>query len=285
MDAFLTSFAEQTAMWSDAVVSWTHPRLAAVPRGTVVHDDWPLMRLDVALAALAAYGLLILLGLIKRALEQPATRLQPSTPGGKSPRSVQTYSESAAAVWATLRTLPSDPLKAVQIAYNISQVALSAYMAVRCGYIGLVVRKYGFFCNPFEAAETDISALVWLFYASKLYDFMDTVFIVVRSKWAQFSFLHLYHHARCVVSKFRREPLSPSLRQCCGRMCPPAHSRLIPLSPLRFSRLQHLCNLLVGYAHCVHWRRLDARHDQRDHPHYHVLLLPADVLWRAADVG
>ena len=202
MEAFLSSFAAQSAAWSDAVVAWTHPRLAAVRPGTTVHEHWPLMRLDVALAALAAYGLLILVGLAKRAMERPARVEQSPTTqtagaaGGKSPRAAQTYGDSAAAAWATVRSLPRDPLKAVQIAYNISQVALSAYMAVRCGYVGLVERKYGFFCNPFDAAESDIAALVWLFYASKLYDFMDTVFIVLRSKWAQFSFLHLYHHAR-----------------------------------------------------------------------------------------
>lgn len=205
--ALPVAFTRTTARWSAAIVSWTHPALPS-RASALVHGDWPLMRLDAALAALLAYGLLIVLGLLKRACERPSpspsprTLPEPSPRAGESPRAAgapraQTNAEAAAAAWATVASLPRDPIKAVQIAYNVSQVALSAYMAVRMAYLGLAVRRYGFFCNAFDAGERDVAALVWLFYASKLYDFCDTVFIVVRSKWAQFSFLHLYHHARC----------------------------------------------------------------------------------------
>ena len=36
--------------------------------------------------------------------------------------------------------------------------------------------------------------VLWLFYMSKILDFMDTVFIVLGKKWEQLSFLHVYHH-------------------------------------------------------------------------------------------
>ena len=35
---------------------------------------------------------------------------------------------------------------------------------------------------------------LWLFYASKVLDFVDTFFIVIGKKWKQLSFLHVYHH-------------------------------------------------------------------------------------------
>ena len=207
--ALPVAFTRATARWSAAIVAWTHPSLPS-RASALVHGDWPLMRLDAALAALLAYGLLIALGLVKRAWERPSpspsprTLPEPSPRAGEAPRPpprAQTNAEAAAAAWATVASLPRDPIKLVQIAYNVSQVALSAYMAVRMAYLGLAVRRYGFFCNEFDAGERDVAALVWLFYASKLYDFCDTVFIVVRSKWAQFSFLHLYHHARCVRTR------------------------------------------------------------------------------------
>lgn len=39
-----------------------------------------------------------------------------------------------------------------------------------------------------------MAKILWLFYTSKILDFMDTVFIVLGKKWKQLSFLHVYHH-------------------------------------------------------------------------------------------
>lgn len=39
-----------------------------------------------------------------------------------------------------------------------------------------------------------MTRVLHIFYLSKVLDFADTVFIVVRRKWRQLSFLHLYHH-------------------------------------------------------------------------------------------
>jgi len=58
---------------------------------------------------------------------------------------------------------------------------------------------YGLICNPFTPSERAITAVHWLFYVSKALDFADTVFMVLRGKWAQFSFLHTYHHASVFV--------------------------------------------------------------------------------------
>ncbi|ROL51082.1 Elongation of very long chain fatty acids protein 2 [Anabarilius grahami] len=59
-----------------------------------------------------------------------------------------------------------------------------------------------------EAGEADIrvAKVLWWYYFSKLIEFLDTVFIVLRKKNSQISFLHVYHHASmfniwwCVLS-------------------------------------------------------------------------------------
>ena len=36
--------------------------------------------------------------------------------------------------------------------------------------------------------------LLYIFYISKILDFADTFFIIAEKRWAQLSFLHVYHH-------------------------------------------------------------------------------------------
>lgn len=49
-------------------------------------------------------------------------------------------------------------------------------------------------CNTFDFSRTDIAVVLWVFYVSKVLDFMDTIFMIVRGKWRQVTFLHVYHH-------------------------------------------------------------------------------------------
>jgi elongation of very long chain fatty acids protein 4 len=39
-----------------------------------------------------------------------------------------------------------------------------------------------------------MAAMLWVFYVSKILDFFDTIIMVARGSWTQFSFLHVYHH-------------------------------------------------------------------------------------------
>ena len=49
-------------------------------------------------------------------------------------------------------------------------------------------------CNPFNTKTPPVASLLWLFYISKVFDFFDTLFIILGKKWEQLSFLHVYHH-------------------------------------------------------------------------------------------
>ncbi len=41
---------------------------------------------------------------------------------------------------------------------------------------------------------SQLAAAIWLFYFSKLIEFLDTVFFIMRKKTNQVTFLHVYHH-------------------------------------------------------------------------------------------
>merc|ERR1711937_1103642 len=53
---------------------------------------------------------------------------------------------------------------------------------------------YDLVCNSFKSENPPVANVLWLFYVSKILDFVDTFFIVIGKKWKQLSFLHVYHH-------------------------------------------------------------------------------------------
>lgn len=84
------------------------------------------------------------------------------------------------------------------VAYNLSQVLLSAYMFyehLMSGWWG----DYSLTCQPVDYSSSDKAMrmlnLCWVYYYSKLSEFADTIFFVLRKKKSQISWLHLYHHS------------------------------------------------------------------------------------------
>ena len=78
-------------------------------------------------------------------------------------------------------------------AYNISQVMLCSYMCIEA-FMVAYRNDYNLVCNKVDFANPAMTKLLWLFYVSKVLDFVDTFFIVIGKKWKQLSFLHVYHH-------------------------------------------------------------------------------------------
>mmetsp|Transcript_10286 Transcript_10286/g.15553 ORF Transcript_10286/g.15553 Transcript_10286/m.15553 type:complete len:298 (+) Transcript_10286:85-978(+) len=95
--------------------------------------------------------------------------------------------------------IPEPILYAVKFGYNFGQIILCSYMfvesvmLVRRNNYGLIPMRF-FNCNSFNFAEPVIHKLLWLFYVSKIFDFFDTIFIILGNKRQQFTFLHCYHH-------------------------------------------------------------------------------------------
>ena len=83
----------------------------------------------------------------------------------------------------------------IKFIYNVSQIMLCAYMTVEAGLLAYR-NNYTLLkpCNNFDSVNPPIANLLWLFYVSKIWDFWDTIFIVLGKKWRQLSFLHVYHH-------------------------------------------------------------------------------------------
>jgi elongation of very long chain fatty acids protein 4 len=82
----------------------------------------------------------------------------------------------------------------IKFIYNVSQIMLCAYMTIEAG---LLAHRHNYTllpCNAYNTTNPPVANLLWLFYISKVWDFWDTIFIVLGKKWRQLSFLHVYHH-------------------------------------------------------------------------------------------
>uniref|UniRef100_A0A8C2J5Z4 Elongation of very long chain fatty acids protein n=1 Tax=Cyprinus carpio TaxID=7962 RepID=A0A8C2J5Z4_CYPCA len=96
-----------------------------------------------------------------------------------------------------MRNRPAYSLKNVLLLYNFSITMLSLYMLVEL-ISSVWSAGYRLQCQGLqEAGEADIrvAKVLWWYYFSKLIEFLDTIFIVLRKKNNQISFLHVYHHA------------------------------------------------------------------------------------------
>uniref|UniRef100_A0A8D8UW00 Elongation of very long chain fatty acids protein n=1 Tax=Cacopsylla melanoneura TaxID=428564 RepID=A0A8D8UW00_9HEMI len=96
-------------------------------------------------------------------------------------------------------------LKTAIMLYNIGQILLNSFFVFQCfrllWFSGDPVR---FTCMEVDYSDTPLgrarAGSVWLFFMSRLFDLVDTVFFVLRKKQSQVTFLHVYHHT--VVALF-----------------------------------------------------------------------------------
>ncbi|EEB15718.1 elongation of very long chain fatty acids protein, putative [Pediculus humanus corporis] len=93
--------------------------------------------------------------------------------------------------------------KIVQI-YNLAQVIICGWLAfegfrLTYGPNG----HYNLHCQPMDLSLSPlarrIALLTWIYYMIKVLDLFDTIFFVMRKKFNQVSFLHLYHHMGILI--------------------------------------------------------------------------------------
>lgn len=102
-----------------------------------------------------------------------------------------------AAVWAgprLMRRRTPFSCRGVLLLYNLSLTLLSLHMFTE---LLPAVGRYSLFCQDIDTSpETDekVMRTLWWYYFSKLIEFMDTFFFIVRKNNHQISFLHIYHH-------------------------------------------------------------------------------------------
>lgn len=87
--------------------------------------------------------------------------------------------------------------RGAMVLYNLGVTCLSFYMFYELA-TGAWYGGYNFLCqNIHSAPEADrkIISVLWWYYFSKLIEFMDTFFFILRKNNHQITFLHVYHHA------------------------------------------------------------------------------------------
>ncbi|KAL1505885.1 hypothetical protein ABEB36_005340 [Hypothenemus hampei] len=93
-------------------------------------------------------------------------------------------------------------LTVLLVPYNMSMAFLNAYIAVQL-LTASTRLKYSYICEPCRQRhnpdELQIANAVWWYYFSKLLEFCDTFFFILRKKKNQLSFLHVYHHSTMFV--------------------------------------------------------------------------------------
>ncbi|XP_074032274.1 very long chain fatty acid elongase 4 [Leptinotarsa decemlineata] len=86
----------------------------------------------------------------------------------------------------------------ILVPYNLFMALLNGYIAIQLLTASTRLR-YSYICEPcrqkYNADELQIANAVWWYYFSKLLEFCDTFFFILRKKENQLSFLHVYHHS------------------------------------------------------------------------------------------
>ncbi|MXQ97816.1 hypothetical protein E5288_WYG013834 [Bos mutus] len=87
--------------------------------------------------------------------------------------------------------------RGILVVYNLGLTLLSLYMF--CELVtGVWEGQYNFFCQGTRSggeADMKIIRVLWWYYFSKLIEFMDTFFFILRKNNHQITVLHVYHHA------------------------------------------------------------------------------------------
>jgi len=156
----------------DAIIYWGNPYLTVFPT-----KEWPLASFSGAFGTASTYFLAVMtLSYIVKSFYGSEEAARPT--------------KKAANVWEKLK---AEPILFFVVIYNPMQVILCSYMAYRV-IAEMVDKNYSIVCNTFRQERTSMAEVFWIFYISKIFDYFDTLVIILRRKWRQLSFLHVYHH-------------------------------------------------------------------------------------------
>lgn len=89
---------------------------------------------------------------------------------------------------------PITGLYPIKFVYNVVQLMLCSYMCIE-SVVQAVKAGYPLVGCPFDQQRPPIAFILYVFYLSKILDFLDTMFILAEQRFKQLSFLHVYHHS------------------------------------------------------------------------------------------
>nr|WNR62021.1 elongation of very long chain fatty acids protein elovl-like [Platynereis dumerilii] len=94
-------------------------------------------------------------------------------------------------------------IRNIMAIYNFVMVVLSGYLCYEFAAAGWFA-GYSLGCQPVDYSTSPQAVrmvrICWLFYFSKFVEFFDTIFFVLRKKYNQVSFLHVFHHGIMPIS-------------------------------------------------------------------------------------
>ncbi|XP_065912225.1 very long chain fatty acid elongase 4-like [Dysidea avara] len=97
-----------------------------------------------------------------------------------------------------MKDRPPVNIRVTMLVYNFVMIILSYYMFHEF-FFGMIDAGFNYICDPVNYSDSPsalrLVSACWWFYFSKLVEFMDTLFFILRKKNNQISFLHVYHHA------------------------------------------------------------------------------------------
>lgn len=132
--------------WADVqereVASFLAPDFDYDARAT---KGWFGTKLSHALAAVAVYGVLVIIGMIRY-------------------QKVEKTKEKASSVVAAFQ---QEPIRFLQVIYNAAQVGLCGWMMV-AAFVSAREQGYSLVCNKFDPSSTRMASIEWVFYLSKV---------------------------------------------------------------------------------------------------------------------
>lgn len=91
---------------------------------------------------------------------------------------------------------------AILFIYNIGLVILSIYIGYEL-IVGAYLSNYNLICVPLRVTndknEMRVTVALWLYFISKAIEFFDTFFMIIRKKFNQVTFLHVFHHSSILI--------------------------------------------------------------------------------------
>ena len=98
---------------------------------------------------------------------------------------------------APIKASSFDLIKCLMVIYNIAMVIYSAFIVIEILQL-LWMSGYGLGCVEFDRGDNDVHRrfvrVGYLFYFSKFLELLDTLFFLLRGKFDQVTFLHVFHH-------------------------------------------------------------------------------------------
>lgn len=97
-------------------------------------------------------------------------------------------------------------LNSIMTFYNFVQVILNTFFGIRAFYLLLWKHDFNYSCERLDYSTSEyainVMELNYAYFMLKIIDLFDTLFIVLKKKSNQLSFLHCYHHGGMILATY-----------------------------------------------------------------------------------